>query len=140
MVNTRGTLWPSALTMLGCVSAAWMIRPMRVFFSSSQVVNSMPAGDQQHEAAIGREVLAVDREQREIERGRHAIRHRQHAPRHLHRAADDEHQAEGEQQLGDVAVVVHAPEPPYLDRRADRAAQQGRDQQAGQKPTQRLIW
>ena len=30
-------------TMLGWVSAAWMIRPMRVFFSSSQVQSSMPA-------------------------------------------------------------------------------------------------
>ena len=62
-------------------------------------------------------------EQREIERGRHAIRQRQHAPGHLHGAADDEHQAEGEQQFGDMSVVVHAPEPPHLDRRADRAAQ-----------------
>ena len=69
MVKTRGTSWPSALTMLGCVSAAWMIRPMRVFFSSSQMVSSMPRRDQQHEAAIGREVLAVQREQREVERG-----------------------------------------------------------------------
>ena len=43
MVKTRGTSWPSALTMLGCVSAAWMIRPMRVFFSRSQMVTSMAA-------------------------------------------------------------------------------------------------
>ena len=26
----RGTSWPNALTMFGCVSDAWMMRPMRV--------------------------------------------------------------------------------------------------------------
>jgi hypothetical protein len=29
-MNTRGTLWPSAATMSGWVSAAWMMRPTRV--------------------------------------------------------------------------------------------------------------
>ena len=84
MVNTSGTLWPSALTMPGWVSDAWMIRPMRVFFSSSQVAQQHAGGNQQHEAAIRREFLAIQREQREIEQGRHAIWHRQHAPCHLH--------------------------------------------------------
>src|SRR5574341_690489 len=28
-MNTRGTLWPSASTVAGCVSAAWITRPMR---------------------------------------------------------------------------------------------------------------
>jgi hypothetical protein len=33
-MNTRGTLCPSAATMSGCVSAAWMMRPMRVRVST----------------------------------------------------------------------------------------------------------
>ena len=44
-------------------------------------------------------------------------------------ALDDEHQAEGEQQFGDMPVVVHAPQPPDLDRGADQPAQDRRDDQ-----------
>jgi hypothetical protein len=47
----------------------------------------------------------------------------------LHAALDDEHEAEGEQQFGDVAVVMHAPQAPHLDRRPDQRAQdRGQDQ------------
>ncbi|MCY1549116.1 hypothetical protein D9M68_852700 [compost metagenome] len=35
-ISTRGTLWPRLSTISGWVSAAWMIRPMRVRVSSSQ--------------------------------------------------------------------------------------------------------
>jgi hypothetical protein len=34
-MKMRGTLWPSASTMSGLVSAAWMMRPMRVRVSSA---------------------------------------------------------------------------------------------------------
>ena len=34
-MNTRGTLWPSMATMLGWVSAAWMMRPTRVLVSTA---------------------------------------------------------------------------------------------------------
>ena len=43
MVNTRGTLWPSAPTISGWVSAAWMMRPMRVRVSSSQMATNISA-------------------------------------------------------------------------------------------------
>jgi hypothetical protein len=66
--------------------------------------------------AIGWEILAVEGEQREIEQGRNAVGHRQHAPGHLHHALDDEDEAEGEEQLGDMAVGMHAAKPEHLDR------------------------
>ena len=40
-MNTRGTLWPSASTISGCVSADWTTRPIRVRVSSSQTDTSM---------------------------------------------------------------------------------------------------
>lgn len=40
-MNTRGTLWPSASTVSGCVSAAWITRPIRVRVSSSQMASSI---------------------------------------------------------------------------------------------------
>ena len=40
-MNTRGTLWPSASTVWGCVSAAWMTRPMRVRVRASQIIASI---------------------------------------------------------------------------------------------------
>src|SRR5207302_127007 len=40
-MNTRGTLWPSASTVCGCVSAAWMTSPMRVRVSASQIETSI---------------------------------------------------------------------------------------------------
>ena len=40
-MNTRGTLWPSASTISGCASAAWITRPMRVRVSASQIDTSM---------------------------------------------------------------------------------------------------
>src|SRR4051812_15988849 len=40
-MKTRGTLWPSASTISGCVSALWMTRPTRVRVSSSQSETSM---------------------------------------------------------------------------------------------------
>ena len=40
-MNTRGTLWPSASTVSGCVCAAWITRPMRVRVSSSQTDSSI---------------------------------------------------------------------------------------------------
>ena len=72
---------------------------------------------------------AVDLEQREVEQLGHAVGHRQQAPGHLHALLDDQGEAEGEQQLGDVAVAMDAPQPPHLDRRADQPAEQGRDDQ-----------
>jgi len=41
IMNTRGTLWPSASTASGCVNAAWMTRPMRVRVSSSHKATSI---------------------------------------------------------------------------------------------------
>ncbi len=41
IMNTRGTLWPSASTISGFLSAAWMTRPMRVRVSSSQTATSI---------------------------------------------------------------------------------------------------
>ena len=40
-MKTRGTLWPSASTISGCVSALWMTRPTRVRVSSSQSETSI---------------------------------------------------------------------------------------------------
>ena len=40
-ISTRGTLWPSASTICGCVSAAWITRPMRVRVISSHSATSM---------------------------------------------------------------------------------------------------
>lgn len=40
-MKTRGTLWPSASTMSGCVSAAWMTSPMRVRVSSRKMPTSI---------------------------------------------------------------------------------------------------
>ena len=54
-MNTRGTLWPSASTISGWVSALWMTRPMRVRVSSSQSATSISQRDQHHEAARRRE-------------------------------------------------------------------------------------
>ncbi|MNS92373.1 hypothetical protein D3C72_1265080 [compost metagenome] len=34
IMNTRGTLWPRASTISGCVSAAWITSPMRVRVST----------------------------------------------------------------------------------------------------------
>ena len=42
-VNTRGTSWPRACAMCGCVSAAWITRPMRVRLSSKLSASSMPS-------------------------------------------------------------------------------------------------
>ena len=60
-MNTRGTLWPSACAICGCVSAAWMTRPMRVRVSSSHSASSISkatsmmkprvAGNGEHTAA-----------------------------------------------------------------------------------------
>ena len=91
------------------------------------------AGHQQHEPAIRRKIRPIDREQREIQQRRHPVRHRQHAPSHLHQPLDDEHQPEGEQQLGDVAVLMHPPQAPDFDRRANQAAQHRRDDQSGKE-------
>src|SRR6185436_13832537 len=40
-MNTRGTLCPSASTVCGCVSAAWITRPIRVRGSASQIDTSI---------------------------------------------------------------------------------------------------
>ena len=40
-MNTRGTLWPKASTVSGCVSAAWITRPMRVRVSSNQMASNI---------------------------------------------------------------------------------------------------
>ena len=85
------------------------------------------------------EVGAVDREQRPVEDGRHAVGHRQQPPGHLHRLVDDEGEAEGEQQLGDVAVPVDPAQPVHLDERAEAPHRTGASTSAGQKPTMRLI-
>ena len=62
------------------------------------------------------------------ERG-HAIVDRQLAPDQLHQLLDHEGEAEGEQQLGDVAVPVHVAQAVALDQRADAADQQRREDQ-----------
>jgi len=40
-MKTRGTLWPSASTVSGCASAAWITSPTRVRVSISQIANSI---------------------------------------------------------------------------------------------------
>ena len=40
-MNTRGTLWPSDSTISGCVSAAWITRPMRVRLIIHHSMNSI---------------------------------------------------------------------------------------------------
>ena len=40
-MKMRGTLWPSASTASGWVSAAWITRPMRVRVSTSQIPASI---------------------------------------------------------------------------------------------------
>ena len=41
IISTRGTLWPSASTISGCVSALWITRPMRVRVISSHSASSI---------------------------------------------------------------------------------------------------
>ncbi len=62
---------------------------------------------------------------------RHAEIDRALAPDDLHDFLDREGEAEGEQQFGDVAVLVHAAQAVALDHGADRAGQQRRDDQRG---------
>ncbi len=52
-MNTRGTLCPSASTMSGWVSEAWMIMPMRVRVSTRYRPSSMPTDTSHHEHAVG---------------------------------------------------------------------------------------
>ena len=95
----------------------------------SQIATEHQRRDQQHEGAIGGKLRAVDFEQREVEQLRHPVGHRQQAPGHLHDLLDDQGKAEREQQLGDVAVAMDAPQPPHLDGRANQPAEQRRDDQ-----------
>ena len=76
----------------------------------------------------------------EIQQRRHAEIHRALAPDDLHDLLDRECEAEGEQQFGDVAVLVHAAQAVALDaRRRSRRPAAARSISAGQKPNQRLI-
>ena len=80
---------------------------------------------QQHEGAIGGKLRAVNPEQREVEQLRHPVGNRQQAPRHLHALLDQQRQTEGEQQFGDVAVAMDAPQPPHFDGSTNQSAEQG---------------
>ena len=57
-MNTRGTLWPSASTISGCVSAAWITRPMRVRVSISHTATSISTATHHAEGAERRELGA----------------------------------------------------------------------------------
>ena len=58
-MNTRGTLWPSASTISGCVSEAWITRPMRVRVSSSHSADQHQQRHQHHEGARHRKARAL---------------------------------------------------------------------------------
>ncbi len=64
-----------------------------------------------------------------VQRWRYAEIDRALAPDDLHDLLDREREAEGEQQFGDMAVLVDAAQAETLDPGADRAGQQRRDQQ-----------
>jgi hypothetical protein len=66
---------------------------------------------QQHEHAVRRVGGGEQREGEKFERLGHAVVDRHLAPDHLHHFLDDEGQAEGEQQFGHVAVLVHRRRP-----------------------------
>jgi hypothetical protein len=58
----------------------------------------------------------------------------------VHHFLDEEGQAEGEQQLGDMAEPVRAAQAVTLHQRADGADQQRRHQQARPEAVHVLIW
>ena len=87
--------------------------------------------DQQHEHLVGGIIGGEDRKGRKIQQRRHAEIDRALAPDDLDDFLDREGQAEGEQQFGDMAVLVHAAQAVALDGGADRAGQQRRDQERG---------
>ena len=89
---------------------------------------------QQHEHLVGGIIGGEDRERREIEQRRDAEIDRALAPDDLHDLLDHEGEAEGEQQFGDMAVLVDAAQAVALDAGADRAGQQGRNQQRRPEP------
>ncbi len=85
--------------------------------------------DHQHEHLVGGVIGGENRESGEIERGGHAVVHRALAPDHLHHFLDRKRKTEGEQQFGDMAVLVHGAQAVALDRGAERARQRRCDHQ-----------
>ena len=103
---------------------AWTIRPIRVFFRTINSPTKITDRHQQHEHLVGGIVGGEDREGREIQQRRYAEIDRALAPDDLHDFLDHEGEAEGEQQFGDMTVLVDAAQAVSLDAGADRAGQQ----------------
>jgi hypothetical protein len=154
-MNTRGTLWPSASTISGCVSAAWMTRPMRVRVSSSHSATSITSattimkkrvagkrGAGHHGglalhmsagAAPQHQAQAVAGDCTSVKAGpcsRAAAEGHGRRPQiSLHQFQHHVGQAEGDQQFGHVAELVHAAQRRALEQRRPAPHQQRRQHQ-----------
>ena len=88
-------------------------------------------GDRHHESLVRREARAEQREQREIDALGHAVGDGVPAPEHRDELLDQVGKTEGEEDLGDVPLAVHVTQAVALDRRADQAARERRQDQRG---------
>jgi hypothetical protein len=86
---------------------------------------------QHHEPAVGRVLGGEQREEGEIQLGRNAVVDRRPAPDEVHHFLDHVGEAEREQQLGDVAELVHCPQSEALGQCSEHAHEQGRQEQGG---------
>ena len=88
-------------------------------------------GDGHHEHPIlgERDSEALQPVDRTVELGRNPVRDGLPTPDHLHQLDDDVRQPEREQQLGNMAPLVHAPQSPALDHRADHKQHERRKHQ-----------
>jgi hypothetical protein len=90
---------------------------------------------EQHDERAGlRELGAEEREERPLQLRRQGIGHGGAAPDELHHLEDQVRQAEGDQQLGHVAELVHPAQAVALERGAEQATRSGAISSAGQKP------
>jgi hypothetical protein len=125
-MKTRGTLWPSSLDGLGVGERRLDDQADARLLQHQPDRDQHRHRDEHHEAAVHRVLRAHDREQRPVQVRRHAVRHGRAAPDEVRRLLDEIGEAEGEEQLGDVAVFVRAAKREALDRHAERADRERR--------------
>ena len=89
---------------------------------------------QQHEHLEGGVVGREQSEGRKVQQRRHPVVDRALAPDDLHQFFDREGQAEGEQEFGNVAVLVDVAQAVALHRDAERAGEQRREDQRRPEP------
>jgi hypothetical protein len=86
-------------------------------------------GNQHDEAPRARELGLEQGEERALQLGRQAVGHGGATPDQLHHLEDDEGQAEGDEQLGHMAELVHPAQGKAFEQRAQAADGQGRQHQ-----------